>query len=331
VHDKYADTLEKEDQNLVALSIAPIADSRPITAPALDSLNSAWPTILRKQVMEIWGASAADPRGTVATPSDDSVKKLATAILQILETDGAYQSALSSSMKDPDLTTKALRAETYRNSAEYKSAENDFEQAVTNMPKGWNGDLEFSQQFPTPAMASATSSKTTTTPPDYFVGEFDLTCDPITKPSKDDLRKGSCPLGPRVTLTGNFSSSFYTNPNPKLNESTLRGGKAALQAQWNLGGGPFDKVKDANDKSKMTLAISGSYERLQENKDQKGKRPDIVLGSGKLEIPISSGLSIPLSISFANASSQVKGNYVFGNFGISFNLDALSALKTAKQ
>jgi hypothetical protein len=36
-------------------------------------------------------------------------------------------------------------------------------------------------------------------------------------------------------------------------------------------------------------------------------------------------------MSFANATSQVKGNYIVGNFGITFNLDALAALAKAKQ
>lgn len=103
-----------------------------------------------------------------------------------------------------------------------------------------------------------------------------------------------------------------------------------MQAQWSLGPG-FVKVKSANDKSQMTLSASGSYQRLQENKDQKGKRPDIVLGNLKLEIPISSGVSFPLSFSVANATEQIKETYVKGNFGVSFDLDKLASLLKANQ
>jgi hypothetical protein len=70
---------------------------------------------------------------------------------------------------------------------------------------------------------------------------------------------------------------------------------------------------------------------LQENKDQKGKRPDIALGNFKLEIPISSGVSFPISFTAASSSEQIKESYVKGNFGISFDLDKLSALLKAKQ
>jgi hypothetical protein len=56
------------------------------------------------------------------------------------------------------------------------------------------------------------------------------------------------------------------------------------------------------------------------------EKADIALGNVKLEIPISSGISFPLSVSFANAAEQVKETYVRGNFGISFDLDKLAAL-----
>jgi hypothetical protein len=42
-------------------------------------------------------------------------------------------------------------------------------------------------------------------------------------------------------------------------------------------------------------------------------------------------VSFPLAVSFGNATSQVKGNYVVGNFGISFDLDDLAALAKLKQ
>lgn len=75
--------------------------------------------------------------------------------------------------------------------------------------------------------------------------------------------------------------------------------------------------------------MSGNYERLQENQHQAGKKADIGLGNIKLEIPISSGVSFPLSVTFANSSEQVKETYVRGNFGISFDLDKLAALLQA--
>jgi hypothetical protein len=155
----------------------------------------------------------------------------------------------------------------------------------------------------------------------------DITCDPKTGATPSGAQ---CVLGKHTSITGNFSTTFYTNPNAALNEQTFRGAQAALQAQWSLGPG-FTKIKSANDKSQMTLSLSGSYQRLQENKDQKGKRPDIVLGTLTLEVPISGGTSVPFSVSVANASEQVKGTYVKGNFGVTFDLDKLASLLKASQ
>jgi hypothetical protein len=108
----------------------------------------------------------------------------------------------------------------------------------------------------------------------------------------------------------------------------FRGVQGSIQDQWDLGSGPI-KVKNANDASKMTLSAACNYQRLQENNDQKGKKPDIVLGNLKLEIPISSGVSFPLSFSVANATAQIKEIYVKGNFGVSFDLDKLASLLKA--
>ena len=133
------------------------------------------------------------------------------------------------------------------------------------------------------------------------------------------------------SLTANFISSFYTDPKASLNEKTFRGGKTALQLQWDLPPGPFKKFLDTNDTSKSTLSLNSSYERLQENSGEKGKKADIVLGSAKLQFPLRSGMSFPVSVTFANSAEQVKGNYVVGNFGISFDLDALASLIKANK
>jgi hypothetical protein len=163
---------------------------------------------------------------------------------------------------------------------------------------------------------------------------LDVTFDPKTDSKSEAGAKAGAGNGGVQgipSFTGNFSGGFYPSPKSSLHESTFRGAQTALQFQWNLGGGPFNKVKSAGDDSQMTLSFSGNYQRQQENEDQKGKRPDLVAGSVKLEVPVASGVSFPLAVSFGNATSQVKGNYVLGNFGISFDLDALAALTKLKQ
>jgi len=90
-------------------------------------------------------------------------------------------------------------------------------------------------------------------------------------------------------------------------------------------------VRDPSDKSKVTLALSGSYQRLPENKDQKGKRPCITPGSLKLTIPFPAGISFPLAVTYGSSQQQqAKGSYVIGNFGFSFDADKLAALLALK-
>ncbi len=284
------------------------------------------------------------------TTAGTAVQALANQILQLFDTDPTFQSNLAAAVKNQSLSALALQYG--KDMAAYQAQYQQLTTAVTNLPKGWNGDLSFSQQFPSPTTTTSSTATTTVSPPAYLAGEFDLTCDPKTETTAAGKRNApvadkattpaatepaaakailACPLGPKVTLTGNFSGSFYPNPNPALDETTYRGMQAALMVQLNdLGGGPFKKLKSANDKSKMTLSFSGNYQRLQEDKDIKGKRPDIVTGNIKLSVPLSGGASFPVAISFGNATSQVKGNYVAGNFGISFDLDALAALTKLK-
>jgi hypothetical protein len=250
--------------------------------------------------------------------------QIATQILKDLDNDTAYQEDLTAAANDAgirDLTTQYaadLKA--------YVAADKVFEEEVKNLQQGLNGDLTFGEQFPTTA-ASITKGSTTTPTPVYFVGGMDLSWQPHTNVSKDN-GTASLKMNPWPSTTANFGSSFYTNPDPALNEKTFRGGTAALQLQWTLGQGPF--IKDPTDKSQVTLSLNSKYQRLQENEHVAGKKADIVLGNIKIEIPISSGVSFPLSVTLANSSEQIKETYVRGDFGISFDLDKLASLLNAK-
>ena len=304
---------------------------------------------------EAWAGTLKTPVSTAVTAgnavTDQQIEDVATTLLKALDGNAQYQTALAEVAGDlaedsGDLSDLIQRFQV--DNGKYIDAREKFEADVADLPKGWNADLSFGQNYPTStttassgsstastaAFAYASSSSTTsTTPatpatPAYLIAEFDVTC----QPKKDSSQqKVPCfPLGKSGTFTGNFSGSLYTNPNPALNETTFRGVTGALQGQWELAANLFKK-KAANDNSKMTFSVASNYQRLQENKDQKGKRPDIVLGNLKLEIPISSGVSLPLSFSVANATAQIKETYVKGNFGLSFDLDKLSSLLKANQ
>jgi hypothetical protein len=301
--------------------------------PAMTALKSEWETSLRDMAKEAAEAKDAE--------QERQTKELGDKILEMLDRNSGYQDALKklqTQVRQDSSDLSALVRKLQSNNAEYLTEEKKFEDKIKDLPKGWNGDLSFSEEFPTTATTASSSSTaasvraaaaTAPTPPmpAYLAGELDVTCELLSDKTKQ--RIPCLPLH-GGTLTGNFSGSFYTNPNPALNEKTFRGVRSALQLQWELGKGPV-RVKADNDDSKMTLSLSGNYERLQENKDQKGKRPDIALGNIKLEIPISSGVSFPISFTAASSSEQIKESYVKGNFGISFDLDKLSALLKARQ
>jgi hypothetical protein len=297
--------------------------------PENNAYVGAWTSTLKKLV-------AAQP---AATDTDQSQKMegIAKALLQLLDKDPGFQQALSSvsaELKEPSSNLAVLVSKLDASDAAYATAEKQFESDVKNLSNGWNDDFTFSQKFPSPTTTSKSNSSTpattTVSPPAYLAPEFDITFAPKTTPSANAGVNASKPeYAP--TFTGNFSGGFYPNPKSSLHETTFRGTQAALQFQWNLGGGPLTKIKSPGDESKMTLSFSGNYQRMQENEDQKGKRPDIVTGNVKLEVPITSGATFPLAVTFGNATSQVKGNYVLGNFGISFDLDALAALTKLKQ
>jgi hypothetical protein len=254
---------------------------------------------------------------------------VANKVLSYLDTNKEFQEHLQRVI---NLPSEKAWAEGFSDSLiAFEKSRGTFEDEVKGLVKGFNGDLTFGEQYPS-APASSSSSSASKLPsasasgtgsahqPTYLIAGLDFSWDPKSKAGIDPPKKI-----PSWTL--NFKSSFYPNPNPALKEGAFRGGHVAGQLQWSLGSGPF--IKGPDDKSQVTLSLNSNYERLQENQHQTGKKADVIVGNGKLEIPISSGVSFPLSISVANASEQVKETYVRGNFGLSFDLDKLASLLKA--
>lgn len=131
-----------------------------------------------------------------------------------------------------------------------------------------------------------------------------------------------------MQIDANINASFYHRPDRTKNEQTFRDLTVALSLQQGLGKSPF--TTSSADKSEISLSFAGRYERMQENRHVPGKKADIGVANVKLEIPVAAGVSFPVSITFANASELIKESDVRGNFGISFDLDKLSALVKSK-
>jgi len=132
----------------------------------------------------------------------------------------------------------------------------------------------------------------------------------------------------KMQIDANVSSSFYGNPDKTKNEGTFRDAAVALGLEQKLGRSPF--LTNASDQNEITMSFSGRYERLQENRHIPGKKADIAVANWKLEIPVAAGISLPLSVTYANATELIKEKHVRGNFGITVDLDKLKALAGAK-
>lgn len=306
---KATDTYAGDLSNSALLVLRPTLD-----VPANNAYQAAWTSKLEADV-------------AAASKAQDMSKSSAIAVtlLQILDNDTAYQTGLASASaqlrNNGGLSAQIKKLHTEQ--VGFAQLESAFEKRIADIPKGWNGDFAFSEQFPT---TSSTAGATATQGiPAYYKSELDVTCEPRTL-GKENW-KDKCLFRSTGTFTMNFIGTFYPNP-VALHETTFRGGQASVQGQWSLGQG-FVRARQTNDNSQMTFALSANYERIQENKDQKGKRPDLAIGNIKLSIPISAGVAFPLSITIASAGEQNKEKYVHGNFGVTFDLDKLTALLRA--
>ncbi len=131
-----------------------------------------------------------------------------------------------------------------------------------------------------------------------------------------------------MQIDANISTSFYSHPDRTKNEQTFRDVAAALGLEKQLGRSPF--LTDQSDQSQMTFSFSGRYQRLQENRHITGKKADIAVANWKLEIPVATGVSLPLSLTYANATELIKEQHVRGNFGLTFDLDKLRSIIASK-
>lgn len=128
-------------------------------------------------------------------------------------------------------------------------------------------------------------------------------------------------FGP-LKLTGNFGLSFYNKPNPALNQQRLRDITAALSFE----GATESPFTEAGNQSKITYSFVGRYEHLYENKNRANRTPDVRVLQFLAEIPFFKGLSLPLSLSYANATEEEKKQHWKFNFGMRLDTDKLFEL-----
>jgi hypothetical protein len=130
-----------------------------------------------------------------------------------------------------------------------------------------------------------------------------------------------------LQIVANAGASLYNNPNPSLNQQTVRDYDAAVSFQ----GGFKNPFASSKDLGKITLSLSSSYERFLENENIAGLTPNIANVQGKLQIPISVGISIPISYTYSSGTEQMNKPMSRFNVGLDLDVDKLKALASGSQ
>lgn len=128
-----------------------------------------------------------------------------------------------------------------------------------------------------------------------------------------------------LKLTGNFGLSFYHRPDRALNQQKLRDISAAIS----FDGTTDSPFTEAENLSKVTYSFVGRYERLFENRRMTNRKPDLATAQFVMEIPFIKGLSLPFSLTYANATEEERKKNVRFNFGMRLDTDKLFELLRA--
>ncbi len=129
------------------------------------------------------------------------------------------------------------------------------------------------------------------------------------------------PFGP-LKLTGNVGLSVYNKPNPILNQQRLRDVTAALSFE----GSSRSPFAERENQSRITYSFVGRYQRFFENRNVAGRTPDIRVLQFVAEIPFIKGLSLPLSVSYLNATEEQRKDGFKFHFGMRLDTDKLIEL-----
>lgn len=123
------------------------------------------------------------------------------------------------------------------------------------------------------------------------------------------------------SLIANAGVSLYHNPDRQMNQQRIRDFAAALSFEGRAGRSPF--LTEELDESQIIFSFTGRYQRMLENRGVQDKKADIAVAQFKLEIPFFSGITIPLSVTYANATELIKEDHVRANFGFSVDADKI--------
>jgi hypothetical protein len=128
-----------------------------------------------------------------------------------------------------------------------------------------------------------------------------------------------------LKLTGNFGFTFYHRPDASLQQDKVRDVTAALS----FDGTSDSPFTEAENQSRITYSFVGRYERLFENRRRADRKPDIATAQFVMEIPFLKGFSLPLSLTYSNATEEQKKKNMRFNYGFRLDTDKLLELLRA--
>jgi len=131
-----------------------------------------------------------------------------------------------------------------------------------------------------------------------------------------------------LNIVANAGFSIYHRPDPTLHQQRLRDFAGALSLEGVLGRSPF--LMQGGDESRVTFAFTGRFQRMLENRFFKDRKADIAVAQFKLELPLLAGISLPFSVTYANATELIKESHVRTNFGFTIDTDKILQIKIGR-
>jgi hypothetical protein len=125
-----------------------------------------------------------------------------------------------------------------------------------------------------------------------------------------------------LELVFNTGFSFYHKPNRMANQQKIRDINVALSFEGKIRA-PWLETENM---SKITYSFTGRYTRMFENKGIADRKADLGSFQFLTTFPFLRGLSLPLSVTYSNATETERKSGVRFNFGLKLDTDKLFEL-----
>lgn len=122
-----------------------------------------------------------------------------------------------------------------------------------------------------------------------------------------------------LKFLANAGVSFYHKPDPTMNQKRARDFNVALSLEGKTSS-PFTETEDF---SQITYSFTGRYMRMFENRNMPDRKADLANFQFLVNFPFLRGLSLPLSVTYSNATELERKQGVRVNFGLKLDTDKL--------